>query len=439
MKKTPLACLIWFLTLAPVFAAGDLPTADARFATAPMEQVELGQLLFYDPILSGNRGVACATCHDPEFGTSDGVSLSLGDGGVGRGVARAPDPDNLPEQRVPRNSPALFNLGADEFRSLFHDGRLEADSTEPTGFRTPLGSEMVAGFDSVLAAQAMFPVLSGDEMAGHYSENEISRAVRQGRLTDPQDGAWALIAARVGQLPGYRRRFDAVIGTERDIRFTDIANAIAAFVAFEWRADQSPFDKFLRGEADLAPDEKEGMALFYGRAGCSACHSGQFQTDQSFRAIAMPQIGPGKAAPFENHSRDTGRAEVTGAPEDMYRFRTPSLRNVTQTAPYSHAGAYATLRSVVVHHLDPVAALSAYDRRQAVLPDLPGAQDWRILDDPAEIAAIAAANELEPVNLNASEVDALLAFLGALTDEASLKGRLGVPESVPSGLTVGGR
>ncbi|WP_370296252.1 cytochrome-c peroxidase [Poseidonocella sp. HB161398] len=179
-----------------------------------------------------------------------------------------------------------------------------------------------------------------------------------------------------------------------------------------------------------------GRQLFYGKAGCDACHSGRFQTDQAFHAIAMPQIGPGKAARFESGFRDEGRQRVTGAAEDAYRFRTPSLRNVTETAPYGHDGAYASLEAVVRHHLDPVAALGAYDLSQARLPHLPGARDHMVLADPPEMARIAAASELAPVALSDAEVAQILAFLAALTDPAGLAGRLGVPGMVPSGLPV---
>lgn len=127
---------------------------------------------------------------------------------------------------------------------------------------------------------------------------------------------------------------------------------------------------------------------------------------------------------------------VTGASEDAFAFRTPSLRNVAHTAPYGHAGAYRTLEAVVRHHLDPVASLYAYDRSQAVLPALDGADDWRVMDDPDELAAIAEANQLEPTALTDDEVADILAFLDALTDPAALDGRLGIPESVPSGLPV---
>lgn len=431
MRVLLLAALLWPLPLAaqPVFAPVDWARTDP-------ERVALGRLLFYDPVLSGSGTVACATCHNPRFGTSDGVSLALGDGGTGLGPDRVTDPENLPEQRVPRNAPGLFNLGAPEFTVMFYDGRLEADPARPGGIRTPLGEDMAEGFDSVLAAQAMFPVLSADEMAGHYSENPVAEAVRLGRLSR-DGGAWDLIAARVSEIPEYRAGFDGVLGTGAEIEFADIANVIAEFIRFEWRADESPFDRYLSGDAAaMRPEQIRGMDLFYGRAGCAVCHAGRFQTDNRFYSIAMVQIGPGKGARFETHARDDGRMRVTGAAEDAFAFRTPSLRNVTETAPYGHAGAYATLEAVVRHHLDPVAALRAYDRSQAILPELPGAQDWRILDDPSEMAAIAASNDLAPVDLSDAEIDDLLAFLAALTDPGAAQGRLGVPASVPSGLPV---
>ncbi|WP_164659691.1 cytochrome-c peroxidase [Tropicibacter sp. Alg240-R139] len=414
--------------------AEELPHAEPVFPPLDMAEVELGQLLFYDPILSGSRTVSCATCHHPRFATSDGVSLGIGDGGIGLGQERVFDAKNRPEQRIPRNSPALFNLGATEFTSFFHDGRLEADDTRPSGIRTPLGAEMEQGFASVLSAQTMFPVLSGDEMAGHYSENDVAQAVRQGFLTGP-GGAWDILSKRIEALPEYRDRFDQVIGG-RPIAFTDISNMIAAFIAFEWRADDSPFDRHLRGQDVLDAVELRGMALFYGEARCASCHSGRFQTDHGFHAIAMPQIGPGKAARFERHNRDVGRMRVTGRAEDAYAFRTPSLRNVTQTAPYGHSGAYASLESVIRHHLDPVRGLRDYTSEQAVLPGEPFETDFVLMTQGAEVDDIAQANALPAQNLSDEQIADLLAFLGALTDETALNGRLGVPDVVPSGLTV---
>ena len=421
-----LALLLW----AGAASAGPLPSPEAAFPDPDMAQVRLGHLLFYDPILSGNREVACATCHHPRFGTSDGLSLGIGDGGIGLGPERRADPKNPPEQRIPRNAQALFNLGAAEFTRFFHDGRLEADPSRPHGLRTPLGPDMAAGFASALSAQAMFPVLSPDEMAGHYSENDVAQAVRLGNLTGP-GGAWDILAARVWSVPEYRAAFLPMLDG-RALHFTDIADVIAAFIAFEWRADDSPFDRYLRTGAPLAPEAAAGMALFYGPAGCDTCHAGLFQTDHGFHPIALPQIGPGKAARFERHARDEGRFRVTGAPGDAYAFRTPPLRNVALTAPYGHNGAYATLEAVIAHHADPVRGVNAYDPAQAVLPPLP-VDDLRAAGDAGEVARIAEANRLAPAPLTPEEIAQLVAFLHALTDDVE---RLGVPETVPSGLPV---
>lgn len=417
-----------------------LPAAptDADYRPVDPAAAKLGQLLFYDPLLSGNENIACATCHHPRFGTSDGVSLDLGEGGHGLGPARVPVAGDVPEQRVPRNAPALFNLGARAITKLFDDGRIEEDPSRPSGLRTPLEDEMVMGFDSVLSAQTMFPVLAPDEMAGHYAESDVSKAVRSGRLTGP-GGAWDIIARRVAAVPAYREMFAAVypeIAAGRPLAFTDISNAIADFIAFEWRSDESPFDAYLRGQGTLPPEAVAGMDIFYGRGNCSGCHSGPFQTDNDFHAMGEPQLGPGKAERFERHQRDTGRMRVTNREEDAYAFRTPSLRNVVQTAPYGHAGAHATLAGFIRYHADPKAGMAAYVP-DAVLPAFdPARPDWKVMNDPEERAAILAAVTTPPVKLSDQDVADLVAFLGTLSDPVALDGRLGVPETVPSGLPV---
>ena len=205
----------------------------------------------------------------------------------------------------------------------------------------------------------MFPVLSPDEMAGHYTESDVARAVRQGFLTG-EDGAWSLISARVADIKEYQSAFEQINGPGHSVTFTDISDVIAEFIAFEWRADDSPFDQYLRTGEPLPKAAHSGMSLFYGKAQCSTCHAGQFQTDHDFHAIALPQVGPGNSARFETHARDEGRLRVTGNPTDSYKFRTPSLRNIAQTAPYGHNGAYATLEAMIRHHLNPVASLKSY-------------------------------------------------------------------------------
>ena len=401
-------------------------------------RVELGRLLFFDKVLSGSFNIACATCHHPFAGTGDGLSLSVGEGARGTGVMRdtGSGPHAIPE-RVPRNAPALFNLGAREFGTLFHDGRVQPDPDMPSGFASPAGFELPQGLDSALAVQALFPVTSGTEMAGQPGENPVADAAAAGNLPL----VWELLAARLRGIDGYASRFVAAfddIGVPADITMVHVANAIAAFEAAAWRADNRPFDRYLRGQRGaLNVTELHGMRLFYGKAGCSSCHSGPFQTNHGFRAIAMPQVGPGKGdgpTGFE----DFGRERVTGTFADRYRFRVPSLRNVVLTAPYGHDGAYDSLEAVVRHHLDPVSALYSFDYSQVVVPPRPDldAHDHYAASDPAILAGIASASELAPMPLRQREFRALIAFLHALTDPAMLDLRRDVPVSVPSGLPV---
>jgi len=421
----------------PILAQENLPDpiTDDAYRDVSEGAARLGQLLFYDPILSGNKEVACATCHHPAFGTGDGVSLSLGDGGMGLGPNRTVNPLNVPEQRIPRNAQALWNLGAHEFTVLFHDGRIEVAPDLPGGLRTPLDADMVSGFETMLSAQSMFPVLSPDEMAGHYAENDISAAVRKGDLTGP-GGAWDQIAARVADIPLYTSQFIAAyphISTSHDITFADVSNALASFIEWEWRSDTSPFDSYLRGDADLPQDALSGLDLFYGDAGCADCHSGPFQTDHQFHATGEVQIGPGKARRFESHARDPGRFGVTGHPDDLYAFRTPSLRNVTMTGPYGHAGAFSDLATYLAAHSNGTGVLT-YDLANATLPDF-GADDLRIMSDLAERDPILRARVAMP-DLNDADIKALTAFLATLTDPIAKTGRLGIPVAVPSGLPV---
>jgi cytochrome c peroxidase len=422
------------------------PATDAEYLDdgAPGDaKVRLGQQLFFDKILSGNYNISCATCHHPFAATSDGLSLPVGEGGRGVGVTRdTGDGGDAVHERVPRNSPALFNLGAREFTTLFHDGRIETHAAWPSGIKSPAGAELPSGLDSPLAAQAMFPVTSATEMAGQTGENPIADAVAIGDLAGP-DGVWAQLAERIQGVRGYAEQFIAVFDDVRaadDIRFTHAANAIAAFESANWRADNSPFDRFLRGERQaMSASAVLGMRVFYAanKGNCASCHSGVFQTDHSFRAIAVPQIGPGKGDGDSGYE-DFGRERVTGDPADRYKFRVPSLRNVAQSAPYGHSGAFNTLKSMVRHHLDPIASLYDYDPSQAAIPSRPDldSQDYVAMSDPGVLEAIARANELMPTQLTAREIHQLIDFLYALTDPAMLDQRVDVPKSLPSGLPL---
>jgi len=418
------------------------PVSDDDFRVVSEAEVELGRQLFFDKVLSGNLNISCATCHHVVTDTGDGLSLPVGEGGSGLGVTRNTGLGSVAvHERVPRNAPPVFNLGAVQFTHMFHDGRVAADSSFASGFTSPAGHDLPAGLDSPLAVQAMFPVTSAAEMAGQSGENPVADAAAIGDLAG-DNGVWAQLAERLQAIPGYTVQFIDVyddVDTAEDITFVHAANAIAAFEGSAWRATNSPFDRYLQGERGaMSKSAVRGMKLFYGKANCASCHSGTFQTDMSFHAVAMPQIGPGRGDGFDGHD-DYGRAQVTGLVTDRYKFRTPTLRNVALTGPWGHAGAYNTLESVVRHHLDPVAALNNYDKSQAVLPsraDL-DAQDFIVMDDPSRVADIAAAaSDYRAVTLNERQIGYLLDFLNALTDPASIDLRSDMPASVPSGLSL---
>lgn len=402
------------------------------------KKVELGKALFFDKILSGNKNISCATCHHPLTDTGDGLSLPVGEGALGLGVTRdtGSGSDAVPE-RVPRNAPPLFNLGAKEFERMFHDGRVEVDPSQPTGFKTPAGENLPYGLENVLAAQAMFPVTSATEMAGQGDENDLALAASGGDLV----AIWDLLTQRLRSVPKYVEMFISTYGdvsSADDITFVHAANAIAAFEATAWRSNNSPFDLFLQGDQNaMSNNAKKGMRLFYGEANCAACHSGTFQTDQQFHSIAMPQIGPGKGD-GEDGREDFGRERVTMDDSDRFRFRTPSLRNVALTGPWGHAGPYNSLEDIVRHHLDTIMELYNYDTSQAVLPsrlDL-DALDFMVQDDSDRLDAIATANELEPIALKDKEIRYLLDFLHALTDPAMVDLRGDIPPDLPSGLPL---
>jgi len=421
-------------------AAGPLPVAltDADFIAADREQAALGQLLFYDKILSGNRNISCGSCHHPKFGSSDGLSLGIGEGGVGLGPNRSPGTgENRIERRVPRNAPALWNLGARDLHTLMHDGRISRDNTYGNGFNTPAEEWLPQGLNSVLAAQALFPLTSETEMAGGTGENEVSGAV-----TDRIDKGWPIIAKRVRSIPEYGRRFVAAfdhISTPEQVTIVDIANAIAAFEVIEFRSNDSPFDRYLTGDTGvLSAGQKEGMELFFGKAVCAACHSGPLFTDQRFHALGLPPFGPGRTRKFDLIARDVGRMGESDRLADAYAFRTPSLRNVSLTGPYGHNGAYPTLAGMIRHHTDPKGMFAAWQADNAVLPkvDWLAQVDFIIWQDRAEITRQRAAISAPPIRLSDADIDALIQFLGALTGDTARNTPFGVPDAVPSGLSV---
>jgi cytochrome c peroxidase len=310
---------------------------------------------------------------------------------------------------------------------MFHDGRLEPSDLYGNGFDSPAEEWLPQGLTSLLAAQALFPMTAQFEMAGNTGENEVIGAV-----TDRIDLGWPILAKRVRTIPEYGQMFvDAFDHIDRpeDVTIVEIGNALAAFIGTEWANYDSPYDDFLRDGTPLPDAAERGRQLFFGKANCAQCHSGPLFTDQDFHAVALPAFGPGRTRRWDPIPRDVGRMGATDDLEDAYSFRTPSLRNVTLTAPYGHNGAYADLRDMVHHMADPLTMRAAWTPERAAMPDVPWLQeiDYVIQTDALEMQRQAVFLDVRPVALTEAEVDDIVAFLESLTGKTALTRPMGRP------------
>ncbi len=253
--------------------------ADAAYIPEdnPMNEgkIELGKLLYFDPRLSKDATISCATCHNPFHGFADPGAFSAG---VGR-------------QLGGRNSPTVLNrlFSAEQF----WDGRAKD-----------------------LEAQAHGPLTNPVEMTmGSHDE----------------------VVAVVAGIKGYGPHFAKGFGDPK-VTMDRIAKAIAAYERTVVTGN-SPYDRYQAGDKGaLSASAVRGMELFNGRAKCSTCHASFNFTDENYRNIG---VGMDAKKP------DLGRFDFTKNEADKGAFKTPTLRNVDQTAPYMHDGSEATLMDVV--------------------------------------------------------------------------------------------
>ncbi|MEO8634943.1 MAG: cytochrome c peroxidase [Gemmatimonadales bacterium] len=398
--------------------------------TSPLPQVALGQALFFDKELSGNRDIGCSTCHNPVYHTSDLLQLSIGTGGNRPGGSRQL---GVSGQFTQRHAPELFDRGDPSWIAFFWDGRVERNAN---GYSTPAGVALPRGLTSLLAAQALFPVLGRSEMRGQV--NDFDRHGLPNELAALPDSApmlvWDAIVTRLRAIPAYDSLFAAAYPSSpgSHITITRAAEAIAAFIGERWSTlGDTPFDRFLQGDdSALTEPARRGATLFFGRAGCAACHRGPLLTDQRFHNVGIPPLGPGAAG----GAPDAGRATVTGIATDRFTFRTPPLRNVDLTAPYFHNGAYRNLGDAVRHYRDVPAALAGFQ---------PSFVDARLqpslrLDANTVADVLSTLDPLvrSPRQLSDVDVADLLAFLRALSGTRSGVLLQDVPATVPSGLPV---
>lgn len=336
------ACLLLGLVMSMAEEALPVQQVNVKLEALPLSatlrgdtpaKVQLGRLLFFDPILSATREVACATCHHPRHGWADARPTPLGVHGVGLGPQRrlAQDAAFLP---MTRNTPTVLNAAFNGIVSgkaydagkapMFWDNRVEGG----------------------LEAQALHPIRSREEMRGDTCE---------------ESHALAAMVERLKAVPGYVRLFADAITAPR------VAEALAAYER-TLSTPHSPFDRFMRGDkAAMTKEQQHGMKVFE-KAGCVLCHNGPMFSDYKLHSIGL-----------------------TDAATNRHEFRTPTLRNLKHTAPYMHHGGSTTLDEVLLFYdrLMDQAAETLEGGDESTLPPLdPLLRQMNMLpEDHAPIAA----------------------------------------------------
>ena len=264
-------------------------------------RVELGRYLFFDPRLSGDTALSCASCHLPTKGWTDGLPLS-----------RA-----YPGSEYFRNAKTVLNAVHAEV--LFWDGRLSSDPFET-------------------------------HVRDHLTESHFMN----------MDGR--LMQERIKQIPEYVKMFKNAWNSEPS--FGKIRNSIRDFER-TLVSRNVPFDRFMKGDKRaLSAKAKRGLALFNGKAGCIQCHNGAYFSDgkpydlgvppnpdivnNPLRHVGMRSFFLGMGVPgFEHLTEDVGYYTVSKVEADKGKFVTPTLRELSRTAPYMHNGMLKTLDEVI--------------------------------------------------------------------------------------------
>lgn len=324
------------------------PDSTDRVADNP-QAARLGQFLFFDPQLSGNGRVSCASCHQPDHGFADARPLAQG---LARGT---------------RNTPTVLDAAFN--RWFFWDGR--ADSLWSQALQ-PLENPREAGGDRLHIAHVIdqnLPLRKAyQRVFGRLPPlADQTRFPAHGRpvSNEPQaslEHAWRRMTA------ADRRAVNRV--------FSNVGKALEAYERRLVRG-HSPFDVYVTGlktddpqdQAAISEKAKRGLGLFIGVAHCDLCHSGPELSDGEFHNLGLPlppraPLDKGREAgihavladvfngigPYSDQPDGAARKKLTLLPDSatmLGSFKTPSLRNVALTAPYMHDGRFASLRAVV--------------------------------------------------------------------------------------------
>ncbi len=265
------------------------------------QKIALGQLLFWDPILSGSKDVACASCHHASLGYTDNLDLAIGTNATGIGPSRHFNfPNDIKLSR--RNTPTIINVG---FNGM-----------DATGSYDPSKAAMF--FDNRttgLELQCLQPVATLEEMMGH--------TFTKANVTDS-------IVNRLKAIPAYVQLFNSSFGAS-SVSISNVSKAIASFER-SIIANNTPYDRYVRGETGaLNQLQLQGMRAFQQNR-CNTCHSGPMFSDYKLHVLSAP---------------DNSKLPTDGGAAGSYAFRTPSLRNLALTAPYMHSGVFNSLSQVL--------------------------------------------------------------------------------------------
>ena len=284
----------------------DLPQTPAAYRTGT-DVPTLGRVLFYDRKLSVNNSVSCATCHKQTLAFADNKAFSVG----------------FESKLTTRNSMPIQNIG----------GSLATDSVI-IGFPETVPTFLFwDGRERDLETMVTKPILNHIEMG--FND-----------LTELEE--------KLATVPYYEDLFQKAYG-DGQITKERIAEAIASFVQ-SITSQQTKFDNVVAGVTQLSALEQKGRSLFTSTYDCNACH--QIENPHGYiQAGTFANIG------LDEEYTDAGLANVSLNPGDNGKFKIPSLRNVSLTAPYMHDGRFETLDDVLDHYSDGIANNPNLDTR----------------------------------------------------------------------------
>ena len=391
---------------------------------------DLGRLLWFDTVSGLNNDNNCSGCHSPTTGFGDTQSIAIGVENNGLVGANRVGPRNQ------RRAPMIINSAF--FPNLMWNSRFASLANDPfdnsAGLLFPPPEGLTLSYlPHLLVAQAFIPPTERVEVAG---------------FTFPGDNFDIRneVLRRINDVPEYRQRFGRHFPSVRDggpITFDMFGSAIAEFEFLLTFAD-APIDRFARGQKNALTDEqKQGALLFFGEARCVQCHkvsgsSNEMFSDFSPHVIGVPQIAPLVGnLPFDGpgHNEDFGLEQITGDPNDRYKFRTSPIRNVALQPTFFHNGAFTRLEDAVRHHLDVFTSARTYDPGVAGVDSDLYAPMGPIEPVLARIDPILA----RPIELTDIEFRQLVAFVRhGLLDQRAKPDNLRklIPTSVPSGFPV---